>query len=197
MDIEDVASQHQYWISREDDAIGRRRSAFATLLSMGEDEVHDLSNGDRWNAIRLRLIALLDALQTAGCFILRKGTIESYYQFADAAAADGKPSAAAEEVEHLEQQEKDDVERAYSDVLQALRYAASREDINEAEALRELLLSIAAPALAKIDVDTTKQELDSLAQRLAGDASKIISMSVSDEQGTPHSTSLSNPRSWT
>jgi len=178
-DIEAHATNHPYWVSRNDELKAKRRAAFATLLSMQESEVAKLGNGDQWAAMRRRLDSLLEILELAGCFILRKGTIESYYLHAAQKTEMGKPSAAVDEVEAFTQEGRERVEAAYDDPLRALRFAAATEPIDEAKALRELLLSVVAPALASLKDQTGEETLRQLARRVIGEKASILKLSTS------------------
>ena len=73
------------------------------------------------------------------------------------------------------------VEVAYDDPLRALRFAASVEPIDEAKALRELLLSVVAPALASLNDQTGEDELRQLARRVSGEKVSILKLSTSGE----------------
>lgn len=186
-DIAPLALQHPYWINRDtqkDEIISKRRAALSVLLTWEENKLKTLSNGSNWIAIRLRIITLLNFLEKAGCFILRKGAIESYYQFSDPLISIGKPSAAIDEVDGFFQKEEGFHERFYGDLLRALRYAATTQKINEARAVRELLLAIAASALGNLSKGISDNELNLLARRLLGEKASMLQLNVvSDPDG--------------
>lgn len=50
-----------------------------------------------------RINVLFDILENLGCFILRRGAVESYYAFSPNTTLNGKPSAAANEVSYWEE----------------------------------------------------------------------------------------------
>jgi len=98
---------HHYWTARgqeaSDDLKAKRRATLATLLSLSlsMDEIDQSTLAGDLRPLRKRYDALLDALSTAGCTILRRGTIEDYYFQQYPANSYGKPEAAAAEMEHV------------------------------------------------------------------------------------------------
>ena len=174
-DIEALAIQHSYWTGRieGEDEKARRRSALATLLCLDEVEVRKLKNAPDWVAIKSRLDSLLLMLQSVGCFILRKGTIENYYMREVKVSGSDKPNAALEETFHFEQSTEMQVTSAYEDVVNAMAYAAQTEQINEGSAIRNLVLAIAAPALANCG-SCTEDELNSSSKDLVGKKANLF-----------------------
>lgn len=180
-DIEYHAQQHPYWINRdsnEDEKQAKRRSAFCALFECTQEQIKDLENTSHWENIRDRLIVLLDLLEVAGCFILRRGAIESYYQSSDQLTSEGKPSAAVDEIEFLQTKNNDDVVSALGEIVRCVKYSSLGETINEAEALRDLLLSIAAPAQARIATNASTQDIQILARSILGERSKIFDLAI-------------------
>lgn len=185
-DIAPKASRHQYWANRDttmDETLPKRRAALATLMMLTDDERAQLPHSNSWTPMHMRLTALLDFLETAGCFVLRKGTIESYYQFVDPLISEGKPNAAIDEVENLSNEHSDFIELHYADPLRALRFASSTPRIDEAEALRELLLAVAAPALGSLSPETNEDTLNLLARRLVGEKASLLRLSLDPAHG--------------
>lgn len=182
LEIQGLATRHPYWINRkENDDVeqSKRRAAFSTLFSVSDTEV--VATGVRWRDIKSRLEALLDLLETCGLFVLRKGSIESYYQRADQLTTIGKPVAAADEMEHIEQLEKTMIESSYSDILRSIAFAANTEPIRESDSIRDLLLSIVAPAHARLISGETDTDFNLLARTILGDRAKIFDISVKND----------------
>jgi hypothetical protein len=101
--IQEAATKNPYWINRkecDDEEKSKRRAAFSTLFAISNDALVDL--GTQWKSIKTRLQALLDVLESSGLFVLRKGSIEAYYQHSDQLTTIGKPTAAADEMGHIE-----------------------------------------------------------------------------------------------
>ena len=185
-DIEHDAIKHSYWLNRDTDKyeiIAKRRSAMASLATSSEEHRISWNNTSIWEGLYRRLIALFDFLEFAGCFILRKGSIENYYQFANHNTSSEKPSAAVQEIEQLFQQEKGTIEQNYNDILRALTYSSKKPTIDEAAALADLLLATVAPILARVSKETPDTELDSIARQILGERSilfKITNVTTND-----------------
>jgi AAA domain, putative AbiEii toxin, Type IV TA system/Overcoming lysogenization defect protein-like, TOPRIM domain len=177
------AEQHAYWLNRGTTEVeqARRRAAFGTLFENSPEALEKLGTGGSWRKIRSRFEAVLDLLEAFGCFVLRKGSIESYYQQADRLSSLEKPSAAAEEVEHIRQAAPEAVRQHYGDIIRCINYAAQTQKISEAQALRDLLLAVAAPALARLESKATTQDIEVLARSLIGDRAKIFTLAVHDD----------------
>jgi hypothetical protein len=118
-EISPRAEVHPYWVNRkaDEETQAKRRSAFCALFTTDDGELLKLATDDAWTNIKARLIALLDLLEQCGLFILRRGSIESYYLSSDQFTSVGKPSAAVSEIDHLNQLSPQDIHTAYSDVV--------------------------------------------------------------------------------
>lgn len=119
-------------------------------------------------------------LENCGLFILRKGSIESYYTSSCESRSVGKASDAVNELTHLNELTRESVEVSYGDVLRCLRYAASAQSISEADALRDLLLSVVAPAHARLVAGEKTYDFNLLARQILGDRAKIFDLRVTD-----------------
>lgn len=183
-DIAAKAEQHPYWVNNksEDVTQAKRRSAFCTLFIVNNEELSDFSGDNVWVNIKNRFIVLLDLLESCGLFILRQGSVESYYQSSDTFTSIEKPSAAVNEIEHINQLSHNNVESGYSDILRCIQYASSTEVISEADALRDLLLSIVAPAHARLKNGECSANFNILARSILGDRSKIFSLLVENQR---------------
>lgn len=179
-EISPYAEAHPYWVNREanEETQARRRSAFCVLFTTDDFGLSKLATDDAWTSIKARFIALLDLLEQCGLFILRKGSIESYYLSSDQFASIGKPSAAVSEIDHLNQLAPHDIQSAYSDVVRCIQHASNAEVICEADALRDLLLSVVAPAHARFKSGDLSPNFNVLARSILGERSKIFSLVV-------------------
>lgn len=169
----------------QSDSLLKRRAALCALMHMSDQERLSLPSGSDWNGIHARFRALLDILEAGGCFVLRRGSIESYFGGHSERSVEAKPVEAADEGECLEDEDTQAIEMRYSDVLRALRFAAATQPVDEVAALRDMVLAVAAPALAGLTKETTQEELDLLARRLLGDKATLLQMSVDAQGGTP------------
>jgi hypothetical protein len=124
---------------------------------------------------------LLDVLEKSGLFVLRRGSIESYYQTSDQFTSIGKPSAAADEMESISQLDQSVIQKQYADILRCIKFASNTESIRESDALRDLLLAVVAPAHAKLKAGDSTNDLNLLARSILGDRSKIFDLVVKDE----------------
>jgi hypothetical protein len=142
-----------------------------------------LATDDAWTSIKSRFIALLELAEQCGLFILRRGSIESYYLSSDQFTSIGKPSAAVSEIDHLNQLAPQEIlDTAYSDVVRCIQYASNAEEICEADALRDLLLSVVAPAHARFKSGDLTQNFNVLARSILGDRSKLFCLDIKEEK---------------
>jgi len=170
-DIKDQAVLHYYWINKDnakDELIAKRRCAFCWLFNNPEEEIQKVPNGAKWLTMKMRLSSLLNFLEQLGCFILRKGTIESYYQHSATLTNDEKPNAASYEVSGLLEESIEQLQISYGDIIRAMTFCSSVKQINEAEAIRDLLLALVSPALASLKKETTNTELKTYSNNLFG-----------------------------
>lgn len=183
-EISAIAEAHPYWVNKkaDEETLAKRRSAFCALFTTNSTELSKLASDNAWEQIRARFSALLDLLEQCGLFILRKGSIESYYVSADQFTSIGKPSAAVSEIDHLNQLVRADIDIAYSDVVRCIHYASNAEVICEADALRDLLLSVVAPAHARFKSGDSSQNYDVLARSILGERSKIFGLAVKEDK---------------
>lgn len=181
-DISKLAEKHPYYVNAEEpvDEKVKRRSAFCTLMSLAGSDLNGLTNADKWSSMQDRLEVVLRLLEKSGCFILRKGAIESYYQASDIYTSEGKPTAAVDEIEYLDQSSITEIRENLGDVVRCIEHASDGKRIDEAESLSDILLSIAAPATARLSANekTTTQDINILAKTILGERANIFKCSV-------------------
>ena len=183
-EIRQAVEEHPYWQNRDkaaDEQQARRRSAFCRLACMTEAELAALPNEQGWPGMRARIDALLNVLESLGCFILRRGTVECYYQQADRFTNSGKPSAAAEELQAIGADDEDGIRQKYDDIVRCVEYAADTEKICEADGLRDLTLAVAAPCVATLNAGLTTESATAKARTLIDSRAMIFGLTV--EQG--------------
>jgi hypothetical protein len=181
IDISINCEQNYYWINRDfekDELIAKRRSAFCWLFTNENSTISTINNSVSWISLKNRISTLLDFLEKLGCFILRRGTIETYYQHSDSLTNDEKPNAASYEINSLIEDDILTVETNYADIIRAVKYCSNAKEINESEAIRNMLLAIVAPALASISKTTTNSELKIFATNLFGSKASLFQLSV-------------------
>jgi energy-coupling factor transporter ATP-binding protein EcfA2 len=179
-EISSHSMQHPYWVNKKDidESLAKRRSCFSSIFELDESVLSGLNSGHDWISMKRRLEAALDILELSGCFILRRGAIESYYQSSDRFAAEGKPSAAVDEIDFLEQESNENIISFVPEIVRCIEFASQGEKINEAESLRDVLLSIAAPAMAKLNSGTNTQDIRILAKTILRERAAIFDLEI-------------------
>lgn len=177
--ISSLAERHPYWINRDqgsNDSIAKRRSTFCVLFT-NETQLPN----HRFISIKHRFTAILDILEKCGLFILRKGSIESYYLTSNQSTSIGKPNAAIDEIEAFSDISPSDLKASYSDVVRCIQHAAMTQEINEAEALRTLILSIVSPAHEAFKNDHTSTNFNSVSRTILRERADIFDLTVQDD----------------
>ncbi len=184
-EIKEDCEKHYYWVNRDkekDENIAKRRAVFCWLFLHSNDKILAFSTGADLISIKNRLTTLIEFLEKLGCFILRKGTIEAYYKHSATLTNDEKPNAASYEAHGLLEDKKEDIEKDYADIVRAVKYCSNSKEINEAEAIRDLLLAVVSPALASIKKSTTDADLKLFSNILFGSKSSLFKLSVLNGQ---------------
>jgi AAA domain, putative AbiEii toxin, Type IV TA system/AAA domain len=158
-DIEPLASDHTYLREAKDLDVARRRAALATVLSASTDELRDRRD-PRWLTFRDRWNALLAVLGIAGCFFLRRGTIENYYF--SAGDHERKTERALAEADLILEKELTAVAERYADALVAMKRAAAVPTVDENLYLRSHLGGLLGAAFPRLKAKPTmsKSELN-------------------------------------
>ena len=168
-----------YWKNKnaEDDVTKIYRRAFFTLM-FADSETSPLFSNSDVNTMRTRLDSLFSILNSVGCFILRKGTIETYYAHSIKEASYGKPIAAVEEVNFFNNKDTSFLISQYKDIVNCLQYASKTKEINEIEALKELLLATLAPILGSLKNDTTQSDVNSIIRSTIGEKGELFDIII-------------------
>jgi len=183
-DINREAEAHHYWQNKspEEVAKAKRRAGAATLLTAGDEKIDEWPHSSEWSSLKRKIEALLDALAEAGCFVLRRGTIEDYYFHVDAddvltgEQSPSKPKLAIDESERIKSRSKDHAKSQYEDVVRALEHASQAPEVDELSAVKELVLTIASPALVRLP-KADAHSLQALAQEKLGDGASLFDLS--------------------
>ena len=161
----------------------KRRAAFAVLLGEEEAGVLQMEKGDQWNAIRVRLLSLLDVLRTVGCFVLKRGTVEDYYRYEDEVSVDEKPNAAVYESNQLYRMNEAELREAYADLVVAIEFAGKVEKVDEKTAIRDLVLAIVGPTLANVADGATVVQVRQKCKSILGNSADLFEISVDPDGG--------------
>lgn len=179
-----IYSQHPYWINRdleaEEDKI-IRRALVAQLFTVDEDELLTWPDSQEWTSLKKRITVLLDILEELGCFILRKGAIESYYTFSPNTTFNGKPSAAAHEVSCWEEKSTEQIYEHFSDITRSLQFAALEKNVDESFAVKKELLSELALILGILPEVSTEKEILSCIKQSKGSADSLFDYKIINE----------------
>ncbi|HZU97006.1 MAG TPA: AAA family ATPase [Planctomycetota bacterium] len=174
-----IADKEPYWLTRSpgSDTEARRRAALAFLMKAQPHDLDRLEGENDWTGLKARLVALFDFMERAGCFILRRGTIESYYLVAKAVGE--KPYAAAEEAASFASRATQDIRLAYADIVRCLEFASKHPDVDESGPIRRLVLSVVGPILHDAETIESDHELAASAKRVLGDKASIFKFALS------------------
>jgi len=135
--------------------------------------LHNMAPQAGFNQLRSRFAVLFDALEKAGCFILRNGTIEDY--FINRVSVSSKPEAAAEEAFGFLNRSPAELETHYADVLRALRSAAPVLPVDENQMLREQLGAAIGAVFQTMDYSTSDGTINGRARGVIGSIMDIFS----------------------
>lgn len=173
--IESHAIEHPYWlIETKDESLRKRRAFLGTLFCKSDDELAQLKEGAEFVNLRKRVSALFDLAERCGLFFCRKGTIESNYLHEIAPTEFDKPQAANDEALAIVETAEDAVTNQYGDVVRCIKFASNVDKICEAEALQDLLLSVAAPAQGRLVANNKDGDLDALARQTIGERAGLF-----------------------
>lgn len=168
--LETHTTSHSYWLNKDSEeptSLAKKRSVVAGMFSIDENKIEDIDCRNEWCSIKTRISVLFDALEETGCFILRKGTVEDYYQV-NYQGDIGKPSAAEDEVACWGEMNKQDLQCCYSDIIRAMKYAAPLINIDENYLIREKLGAIIGGALQSMHVSMSDQDINARSYNTLG-----------------------------
>lgn len=179
-----IYNQHPYWINRDSEAEEDkiiRRALIAQLFTVSEAELVTWPDSQEWISLKKRITVLFDILEKLGCFILRKGAVESYYAFSPNTTFNGKPSAAANEVSYWEEKSNDQIYEHFSDIVRSLKFAALDKTVDESFAVKKELLSELALILGILPRMSTEKELLACVKQSKGSAETLFEYKIINE----------------
>jgi len=177
--MEEIYNSHPYWINRDqsqDEGKLIQRALIAQLLSL--DDISDWKPLEEWKSLKTRLDSVIDMLREVGCFILKKGTIECYYQYSSGAASNRKTNIAVEEVEALSAFSNDAICEVYQDVVFALEDASATRLISENHAVEKELLSELALVLEIVPQIREEKEIYATLKQHKGNTLSIFKYAI-------------------
>ena len=182
--MRDIYEKHPYWINRDPEADEEkivRRASIAQLFTVSEEDLSTWPNSGDWKSLKTRISVLYDILEELGCFVLRRGAVESYYAFAPNTTFNGKPSAAALEVSQLAERTNEQICAQYTDLIRSLKFAALDKTVDESFAVKKELLSELALVLGILHKVSTEKELLSNIKQAKGSAESLFVYKIINE----------------
>lgn len=183
-DMKDIYKIHPYWINKkedEDELKIAKRALIGQLFSISD--IAKWPDYQEWNSIKSRIEALLAILEKVGCFVLKKGAIESYYRFLPNITYNDKPSAAVEEISHIDEQNIACVNEYYNDIIVALQYVSITKKVDESFAIKKELLSELALALGILQQNTTEKDIYAAIKQAKGSATSLFDYHIINSDG--------------
>ena len=181
-----IYERHPYWSNRKpsDDATKAiRRAVIAQLLSSSQESLAQWPDADVWCSMQISLDNLLSSLEKIGCFVLRKGAIESYYQFAPSTTYDEKPTKAVEETSNLQDQSEAYIREKYGDIIRALEFVALTKKVDESFAVKKELLSELALVIGMLPRISDTKELYAAIKQAKGNNDSLFAYDPINENG--------------
>ena len=179
--LKDEYENHPYWINidnvNNDDQEERKRlirALTAVTLSTEDSKIQKWKNGNDWLELKVRLNVLLNCLEECGCFVLRKGALESYYMHTHENIFDEKPSSAIEEIEYLQDIDIDKVSDNYDVIVRCIKYSANTSSIDETVAVKRELLSEISPMLGQLNEKTDENEINTIIKQVKGNNNSLF-----------------------
>ncbi|KWA14621.1 hypothetical protein WL26_09880 [Burkholderia cepacia] len=138
------------------------RVAYVSLLVTPVDQLERLNDGMTIVKARTMLDSLLEVLEAAGCFVLRRGTIEDYYFASPNLSDSGKPEAAVNETLDYSRLSETEISERYSDIVRAIIHVAPDSRFDENLFLRSQLASALGIAFQMASATTADDDLSAI-----------------------------------
>ena len=184
-DLNTIYENHPYWINRDKEAEENkilRRAMVAQLFTVSDAELESWPASSEWKSLKVRINVLMGILEELGCFVLRKGAVESYYATASNTTYNSKPSAAALEVSGLQEKENEEIKIQFSDLIRALEYASLDKKVDESFAVKKELLSEIALVLGILEDGSSDKEIFSAIKQAKGNAESLFNYTIIEDE---------------
>lgn len=190
-EVDAAAKTYPDWSTRESGADAKRRVTLARILV--DPASFESDAAIKANRLRTKYEVLLMALGELGCFFLRRGAIENYYEKLDT-AENGKPNRAAIEASGFDAREVNALAEHYFDIRAALVHAAPNQLVDEDQLLRMKLGAILTPVLLGMKADSSDAQLNALAIGSIGSDAEVFKITnKSTSQQLRISVSIASP----
>ncbi|TBC98941.1 ATP-dependent endonuclease [Rhizobium ruizarguesonis] len=171
--VDEAARSYADWSSTSDPAVRKRRLTLARLLTDPSTFASNaVADAERLSA---RFEVLVQGLAEVGCFFLRRGAIENYYQTSGADRT--KPDLAAEETVGFDTRESAMLHRTYEDVIRALVYTAPNQRVDDDLLLRPKLGAVLAAAFLGMKRESSDDQLNAIARTTIGSDAEVFRLS--------------------
>lgn len=170
--VNTAAANYPDWSSKESGLLTTRRVTLARVLT--DPSSFGAAAADEAKSLRTRYEVLLGALAELGCFFLRRGAIENYYQ--TEATTRSKPELAAEEAATFDARGAEDLDRNYADVVAALSHIAPNQRVDEDQLLRPKLGALLTAALLGMSHESSDAQLNTLAKTTIGSDAEVFKL---------------------
>lgn len=157
--IEEAVRPYPYWSDNQDPDVKRRRCTLAQILTAPSTFTDELRA--KMTSLATRYGVLLNALEKLGCFFLRRGAIENYYD--DTSSGAGKPARASAEADRLGALTPMELAAAYPELVRALHCAAPGRDIDESVLLRTKLAAALGAIFQSMEPSSTDTQIEAMA----------------------------------
>lgn len=179
-EVEIAAESYPNWSSKDSGADSKRRVTLARILT--DPTSFGTEASSRAESLCRKYNVLLKALSNLGCFFLRRGAIENYYETIEEIGT-GKPDRAALEAAGFDAKTQKELAMCYNDIYDALNHTAPNQFVDEDRLLRMKLGAMLTPVMLEMTLNSSDQELDTLARSTIGvDATVFKLTNKSTEQ---------------
>jgi hypothetical protein len=172
-EVDAAAATYADWSSKESRALAKRRVTLARVLT----DPTSFGEAAKSQAVSLctQYDALLSALAELGCFFLRRGAVENYYEIASIER--GKPNLAAEEAAGFEARSTHSLKQGYENIIAVLSHIASSPRIDEDQLLRPKLGAALTAAFLGMNRKTSDAQLNTFARTTIGAEAEVFKLS--------------------
>ncbi|SFO90491.1 ATP-dependent endonuclease [Ralstonia sp. NFACC01] len=182
--LADLSATHRYLSDLEDGKPTDKattRAAYVSLLTTPIEQLEKLSCGTEIARARRMLDSFLEVLEAAGCFVLRRGTIEDYYFATGFLSGSGKPEAAVNETLGFADLSESQISERYADVVRAILHVAPDSRFDENLFLRSHLASALALLFQMAQATTADGDLEAIVKAASPQAAALFKFAMVDD----------------
>lgn len=184
-DMREVYEKHPYWINKkedDDETKTAKRAMVGMLFCVEDNEISKWQDAEEWKNTKIQIDTVISVLGELGCFVLKKGAIESYYHYVSNNTCVEKPSAAIEEVSNLDGVDFEKIKEYYSDIVTALEFVSTADEIDESLAVKKELLSELALVLGLVKYDKDEKAMYAAIKQVKNNADSLFEYQIIAEE---------------